>query len=90
MGLRLDWHKFRNMYDATCDGHGNNPAVFAITNPHLQALYIGMTTKGLASRFRVGTLNAIDAAIQCLHYFVLVGELRTSVSEEELERIESE
>jgi predicted GIY-YIG superfamily endonuclease len=72
----LKWRKFENMREAIREGFGDGESfVYAITNSERKALYIGMASNGFQTRYRGGTHNAIDAALDSSGGYILLAEV---------------
>ena len=60
-----------------CDKeYANKSIVYAITNERYKALYVGIATKGFESRYKGGTHNAVNAAIDESNNSIIVAKER--------------
>jgi hypothetical protein len=64
------------MREAIREGFGDGESfVYAITNSERKALYIGKASNGFQTRYRGGTHNAVDAALDSSGGCILLAEV---------------
>jgi len=68
------------MKEAMDRGFGSGKSfVYAITDSQRQARYVGMASNGFQNRYRGGTHNAIDAAMDSSDNLILLAEVEKAI-----------
>lgn len=83
--VTLTWTEFASISEAMEKGYGKGRSfVYVVATDQRTPLYVGMASKGFQARYRGGTHNAIDAALDSSGKVVLV----TEVAKRLLRRVE--
>lgn len=73
----LTWYEFSSIGEAIEGHYGKRKSfIYAIVNSQHKALYVGKTSKGFQTRYRGGTHNAIDAAMDSSRKRILLAEVK--------------